>query len=419
MTKENKDLNLIILSIIPVLLIITGFIIDKPGDIISGLYDIVVYPDILLIDYLVVGDIGATFVNSGLVTLMSLWIVYRCDMEIDGLLIAAILTVAGFSFIGKNIVNTWPIFIGTVMYARCKGMEFRDISVQSLFATTLAPAVSQIAFGLGINYIVSIPIAIITGIAIGFIVVPLANHMVKFHDGYSLYNMGFVGGIIGTLITSLLKGFGYNVESQFYISTGHNDLLRNLLILFFSIFIIIGFLMNNRSFKGYRAILKQSGRGATDFVDYFGFGLAYINVGILGLISVLYVILVKGIFNGPVVAGILTVAAFASCGKHPKNCIPILIGAYLAAMLMVFEVTNTSILMAALFGTTLAPIAGCYGVVAGIIAGFLHVSIVSNVGIIHGGLNLYNNGFSGGIVAAIMVPILQVIFNMKDRECRS
>ena len=49
--------------------------------------------------------------------------------------------------------------------------------------------------------------------------------------------------------------------------------------------------------------------------------------------------------------------------------------------------------MAALFGTTLAPTAGQYGVVAGILAGFLHMSLVTNIGFLHAGMNLYNNRF--------------------------
>ena len=36
-----------------------------------------------------------------------------------------------------------------------------------------------------------------------------------------------------------------------------------------------------------------------------------------------------------------------------------------------------------------------------------------NVGVVHGGFNLYNNGFAGGIVAGIIVPILNVF----KKEC--
>jgi len=32
--------------------------------------------------------------------------------------------------------------------------------------------------------------------------------------------------------------------------------------------------------------------------------------------------------------------------------------------------------------------------------------MVMNVGAVHGGMNLYNNGFSGGFVAAFLVAII-------------
>ena len=42
----------------------------------------------------------------------------------------------------------------------------------------------------------------------------------------------------------------------------------------------------------------------------------------------------------------------------------------------------------------------------GIVAGFLHLSTAMNVGVIHGGTNLYNNEFAGGLVSIIMVSVL-------------
>jgi len=33
--------------------------------------------------------------------------------------------------------------------------------------------------------------------------------------------------------------------------------------------------------------------------------------------------------------------------------------------------------------------------------------MVMNVGVVHGGANLYNNGFAGGLVASILVPVFE------------
>ena len=37
------------------------------------------------------------------------------------------------------------------------------------------------------------------------------------------------------------------------------------------------------------------------------------------------------------------------------------------------------------------------------------MAMVMNIGYLHGGLNLYNNGFSAGLVAAILYPIIDML----------
>ena len=65
-------------------------------------------------------------------------------------------------------------------------------------------------------------------------------------------------------------------------------------------------------------------------------------------------------------------------------------------------------------GGGLAPFAGRFGWKAGILAAFVHMSVVLNVGGLHGGLNLYNNGFSAGIVAMILLPIMYKLEERKE-----
>ena len=79
------------------------------------------------------------------------------------------------------------------------------------------------------------------------------------------------------------------------------------------------------------------------------------------------------------------------------------------------DLSTTGIIISVLFSTTLAPIAGTYGPVMGFIAGVLHMILVTNVGVMHGGVNLYNNGFSGGLVAGIMIPVIDAFDKERDR----
>ena len=59
------------------------------------------------------------------------------------------------------------------------------------------------------------------------------------------------------------------------------------------------------------------------------------------------------------------------------------------------------------FATGLCPIIGRYGVRAGIAAGFLCASMCTATRDLHGGLVLYNGGFTAGITALILLPILE------------
>ena len=93
-----------------------------------------------------------------------------------------------------------------------------------------------------------------------------------------------------------------------------------------------------------------------------------------------------------------------------------MLGVLLASITKTWEIYQPSPMLALLFSTTPAPVSGEFGAVVGILAGFLHSSVALNVGIVYGGMNLYNNGFAGGIVAIFMVP---VIHSIEDRRARA
>ncbi|MDK2933906.1 MAG: hypothetical protein PWP27_1716 [Clostridiales bacterium] len=187
-----------------------------------------------------------------------------------------------------------------------------------------------------------------------------------------------------------------------------------LIVLFVSM-IITGFYLNGKSFKNVTNIFSYSGRLVSDFVILEGFGATLINMGLNGLIGITYIISVSGDFNGPTIGGILTIVGFGAFGKHVKNMIPIFLGVFLGSLTKIWSINDPSILLAALFGTALAPIAGEFGWKYGVLAGFINSSVVLNVGVLHGGLNLYNTGFAAGIVAATLIPIIEA-FRKDDTE---
>jgi hypothetical protein len=405
--KISRNTHFLILSILPIILLILAFLFDTPENIFSGINEIVWAPDILLTDYLAIGGFGAALLNVSLIVLINIIIIYKLNIKINGSIIAVIFTLTGFAFFGKTVFNIWPMYLGGILYAKYKKITFEKIVVVIMFSTCLAPVVSQLAFSADLPLHYGIIIGTLFGIAGGFIITPLSSNISKLHGGYNLYNVGFTAGLLGTLICSLMKSFGIDIRQQLILSSEYSNFFKNLLLIYFVLLIIFGYLINNKSFKGYGKIFKYSGKLVTDFTQLIGYGLTLINMGIMGLICMSFVHITSGDFNGPIIGGILTVVGFSAFGNHPGNSIPIMVGVFLGGILNIWDIQTTPIIIAGIFGTTLAPIAGKYGAYAGIFAGFLHLSMVMNIGIVHGGTNLYNNGFSGGLIASILVPVFE------------
>ncbi len=412
----TEDIKYLVVLAYATFILVSSVFFNTPAQIMQGLFHLTLSPSILLSDYMAIGNIGAAFFNSGLLMIVALVIARINKAHMNGVIIAAIFTIGGFALFGKNIYNIWPIFIGVYLYSTFQKERFSKFILVALFGTALAPLVSQVSFGLDLPRIVSIILGYFLGITAGFILPPLANHVVKFHQGFNLYNIGFTCGIVGTIFMAVFRSFGLENPATFIVSEGYNSILSIYLFSLFASMILLGIVFNNGSFKGFSKLMERSGKLVSDFVISDNFGLSFINMGVLGLISTCYVLILRGNLNGPVIGGIFTVVGFAAFGKHAKNVTPIFIGVFIASFVKVWEVNAAGGLLTALFGTTLAPISGIFGWKFGVLAGFLHISMVANVGYLHGGMNLYNNGFSGGLVAAIMVPIITSLRKVDNDE---
>ena len=324
---------------------------------------------------------------------------------------------AGFSLFGKNIVNIWAIMAGVVLYAKYHGTSLKRYLYVGLYGTSLSPIMTQMMHIGKFPAPVCLMLSLLLGLAIGFVLPPLCTHVHYAHQGYSLYNVGFGAGIIATVVVSLAKSFGIKVESRLIWSVGNNTLFAVLLMSLFGCMIASAVAVRGKTIlESYRRILKTSGIGGTDYLKDEGGATTVFNMGVNGLFATLFVLAVKGDLNGPTICGIFTIVGFSSTGKHLRNIAPIMFGVYLASFTKTWAINQPSPILALLFSTTLAPVAGRFGPVAGIIAGYLHSSVALNVGIVYGGMNLYNNGFAGGIVAIFLVPVVQSI---SDRRARA
>ena len=404
--KTKIDRTYIILICYFTSFIIFGFLVNTPHEILSGMKNIIIESDILITDYFKVGGIGAAFANSGLLGLISIYILIHIGIKPNGATVTALWLVAGFAFFGKNIMNVWPVMIGVWIYSKYQKESFLNYVLIALFGTTLSPTVNELRFTGIFPLQLSILMGISIGIFIGFILPPIASYCMKLHQGYNLYNTGFAAGLIAALLMSVFRAFGIDFKQRLIWSSGNNFLFIIVLLILFGSMIILGYFLNDKSFKNLNKIMNHSGRLITDFYMLYGEGISLVNMGILGIASTCIILMIGGDLNGPTIGGIFTVAGFGTFGKHILNVIPVMIGAILSSAFNIWSINSPNMQLAILFCTTLAPISGHFGWWWGITAGFLHVCMVMNMGYIHGGINLYSNGFAGGVVAIILIPII-------------
>jgi len=412
--QRMKEIELLTVSLSMLILIFfITYVINEHENIFIGMYKIITSPAVLVTDFIKVGGIGAAFLNAILIFSFNFFLVKSFKVKITGITIAAFFTVLGFSFFGKNILNILPFYLGGMLYSIYTSTDFSEHIIPIAFSSALAPFVSSVAFYGEISYETSYINAILIGVLIGFIVVPLAKSLYDFHEGYDLYNLGFTAGILGSVIIAVLKLYHFEITPQYLLSTEYDMPLKILCSSLFLSLIIIGFYINDSSLSGYFSLMKDDGY-KSDFVKKYGYGLTFINMGVMGFISIGFVIITGQTFNGPILAGVFTVVGFSANGKTVFNTFPILVGILLASLGS--KGNDFTLAISGLFGTALAPISGVFGPIAGIIAGWLHLAVVQNVGLVHGGLNLYNNGFSAGIVAGFLLPIFNMITDNNNQR---
>lgn len=388
-------------------LLALGFILDDPRNILPGLYTILTGQDVLITDYIALAGPGAAFVNSALVTMATLLLKWLVNEPTNGSDLLDLGLMSGFALFGKNIFNIWPIILGTWLFSRLKHEPFGKFVSVALLATSLSPLVSFVGLHDGWHFSL---LGLIVGVLVGFVAVPLSNYTYRIQNGMNLYNMGFACGLLAMVLVPLFQAFGYSPEKAHYWATGYDLPLGLALGILCAVLIAAGFVINGMdALREYRHLLRSSGRSPSDFVRMFIPGAVLLNMGVNGLVSTALILITGGDLNGPTVGCILTVIGFSAFGKHVRNILPIMCGVILGSLVMHFSINDPAVQMAALLCTTLAPISGCFGWPFGILAGFLHSALVLKAGSVAEGLNLYNNGFTGGLLAIVLYPIITAI----------
>ena len=371
----------------------------------------------LINDYTVIGGSGGALLNAAVMGLLALILVLASGVRLSGPTMAGIFTIMGFSLFGKTPVNSVPIVLGVFIASRIARKPFKNYLLMALFGTALGPIVSFIFFESGLSGIPAIVTGIAAGVLSGIVLPALGMAMLRMHEGFNLYNIGFTCGFFGLFAAAVLAGSNRDIAITVIWNSEARAELMLLTPLVSALFIAEGLIQDGRNiFKNLRRIMNLSGRLPSDFMDLVSPGAALVNAGLLGLAGSLYLFLIHADINGPVIGGLLTVIGFATFGKHAKNCWPVALGVIAATLVFGKSLTAPGPVLGLLFGTTLAPLAGEFGPFVGIAAGFVHLLMVERTAAFHGGLDLYNNGFAGGLTATLFVAIIQWVRSFKERK---
>ncbi len=412
MTEKNRNVlegrEMFVFSITTALLLFTAaFLLAPPEELLRGMVTIVLTRDALVTDYFELAGFGAAFFNAGLVLSLAILLIRLQKIPFTGLTMAVLFINTGFALFGKNPVNVLPMLLGTWLYARFHRASMSRYIYTALFGSCLAPMVTELVYMLPFSFAANLAVAVTVGVFAGFVLPPLSVHTASMHMGYNLFNMGFAGGLFAFVMVCVLQSFGLESNNVFIWSYGRPSWLLAGLYLYFAAALLFGLYMNRNGLHSLLKLMRHPGRAVADFVLMDGAPTTLVNMGIIGILCTTYIVLIGGDLSGPVVGAVLTAFGFAAFGAHAKNYLPVLAGVFLSTFFNHMQPTTPGIQMGAVFAVGLSPIAGQFGIPAGIIAGMLHAAVVVCSSSLYGGLNLYNNGFSTGLVAIVLVPTLE------------
>ena len=372
----------------------------------------------LVTDPVAIGGVGAALLNSALILFFSTMLVRYVRAPFSGVSLACLFMMAGFALMGKNLLNMAPVMLGGWLYSRYQQESFARVIYLTMYATCLSPLVS-FTFNHAHAWL-RWPAMLLCGVLVGFLVPAVAGFTIRVHQGYNLYNVGFASGFLALAIVSIFKGAGVSfVTTGSWGSEGHFTLCVLLVTLIMGL-LFLAVALDCVSWREYKPILRHSGRAVADFILLDGVAVAFANMALVGLIALLYILALYpfGVrLNGPLTCCVISIMGFGAFGMHPKNILPVMLGANLAALFLPqLPFTSPGVLLAALLCTGLAPIAGRFGWYWGVVAGFIHMCVVQHTSGLQGGMNLYNNGFTAGLVCVLLVPIIEALLPEPEEE---
>ncbi len=400
------------------------------GQMVSGLIRICTQPVYTLTNFFAPGYGGyaGAFFNTALVALLCILIYSLPGAAVnDGSVVAFFLTV-GLTARGTTVLNFLLGIPGVLLYCLVKKQR---PGVQAN-AMVFASGVSLLFTELLLYYpgdawhgvtAYGVAAALAGGCLAGFLTAGLMAWNVRWDTVLSLYTASLPVGIVSILLNALL----YQIPGiprpvvEGIPNTGSWMVSWAFLIPFFLLCILAGRYCLGGSREGYGKLLRDR-RWNVDYSLTYGVGNIAINLGCLGLISVVYYTLVGARWDAVTFGSVLCMVCTCCRGCKPSNVWPLLLGYLLAGYTAIAFTTFAGtpgvllpyapgLITGASFVVGLAPIVSRYGWKAGLVCGGMHYGLVTTILPVTGTFCMYHGGFTAAFVSLLMVPVLNHVLD--------
>ena len=406
-------------------------------DMFTGLWNIISQPSKISANYFAMGGYAATFLNMGLVGLISLglFLVFRGTPNNVSTL-AVILTI-GFGSWGINILNVWPTILGVVVYGFVKKEKLGGLVNAMLFSTGIAPLITEMMLRyltpetVGFSW-QGVALSMFVGLIIGFFLPAGLAYSPKVHKGFDLYSAALPIGMTAFFLNAIFyKTMGRDLPKALSdldpasMQVASAATANTFCLILFGLCIVFAFLLGCKP-KDYWKLLSDP-ETVTNFSSTYGNATFLMNAGVFGLFILGYYNLIGANFNGITFGIIFCMVATCNSGSHPGNVWPIMLGYYVASVVFgwlsplvggsfAFKINAQAICVGLCYANGLSPIADKYGWRYGFIAAIMHYLLVTSVPTLHGGYCLYNGGFTAALICMILVPELEKFFKTKEER---
>ena len=401
----------------------------------SGLWNILSQSSKISANYFAMGGYAATFLNMGLVGLISLLLFIAFKGTPNNASTLAVILTIGFGSWGINVLNIWPTVLGVIVYGLVKKEKMSGLVNAMLFSTGIAPLITDLlirypnAEVIGFNWL-GLGIALLVGLIIGFFLPAGLAHSPKVHKGFDLYSAALPIGMTAFFLNAtLFKTMGVSLPKALSDIAPEtmkvaSQMTANIFCcVVFGLCIVFAFILGCKP-KDYWKLLTDPAL-VTNFSSTYGNATFLMNVGVFGLFILGYYNLIGATFNGITFGIIFCMLATCNSGSHPGNVWPIMLGYFVASVVFgwiapllggtfTFQINAQAICVGLCYANGLSPIADKYGWRYGFIAAVMHYLLVTSVPTLHGGFCLYNGGFTAALICLILVPELEKFFRTKE-----